>query len=204
MKYIQTPVATPIPPTEDANEDFNEDANSDSDSSYDEDDNNDEDDNEDEDECESEDNEDQAKEEEKHIEIKKEKNAREKVAREKVAREKVARPKLDKLQYREFRKNIFKLKRICFVISQDEIIRDDIKTMNIADKAYDKNPRDFKCSNFDLPPDVLRCSFIRKHHHRYYRCRNQISNNDSDVCKKHEESENIYYDQYNELCEKLI
>jgi hypothetical protein len=113
------------------------------------------------------------------------------------------RPKIDELQFKEFRKNIFKLKRSCFTISQDELIRDDIRTMSIADTAYERNPREFKCSNFDLPPDVLRCSFIRKHHHRYYRCRNKIANNDSDVCKKHEESENIYYDQYNELCEKL-
>lgn len=111
--------------------------------------------------------------------------------------------KIDKAAYNVFRKEIFQQKRSCFAITQAHIIKDDIYTMQIADRAYERNPRDFKVSNFDIPPDVLRCSFIRKHHHRYYRCRHTISNNDSDVCKKHENSENIYYDQYNDLLESL-
>ena len=76
--------------------------------------------------------------------------------------------------------------------------------MTLANEAYEENSREFKLGDFELPPDVLRCSFIRKHHHRYYRCRNPNMNKDSDVCKKHENSENIYYDNYNDLLEKII
>ena len=118
------------------------------------------------------------------------------------AKAKVARPKvLDKVAYTIYRKNIFHQSRRCFALNQDEIIREDIRIMTLADKAYEKHPVEFKMGDFELPPDVLRCSFIRKHHHRYYRCRNQIMNKDSDICKKHENSENIYYDNYNDLLE---
>ena len=118
---------------------------------------------------------------------------------------KVARPKvLDKVSYTIYRKNIFHQSRKCFTLDQNAIIREDTRLMNIADAAYDKNPETFKVSEYDIPPDVLRCSFIRKHHHRYYRCRNTIMNKDSDICKKHETHENIYYDNYNDLLDKII
>ncbi len=110
---------------------------------------------------------------------------------------------LNKDAYKNYSKNILTLKRKCNIIDQKELIREDMELMAISDKAYESNPREFKASNFDILPDILRCSFIRKHHHRFSRCRNRISNDDSDVCKKHEESENIYLDAYNELLEKL-
>jgi len=115
---------------------------------------------------------------------------------------KVARPKvLDKTAYTIYCKNIFYQSRSCFALNQEDLIREDIRIMTLADKAYEEHPVEFKVGDFDLPPDVLRCSFIRKHHHRYYRCRNQIINKDK--CKKHENSENIYYDNYNDLLELL-
>lgn len=110
---------------------------------------------------------------------------------------------LDKLAYTVYCKNIFHQSRSCFTLNQNDLIREDIRLMTLADKAYEEHPAEFKLGNFDLPPDVLRCSFIRKHHHRYYRCRNPIMNKDSDICKKHENSENIYYDNYNDLLEKI-
>jgi hypothetical protein len=109
----------------------------------------------------------------------------------------------DPYRYTLFKKNIFTQKRSCAVISQEELIKNDIHTMKLADKAYERNPKEFQTSNFDIPPDVLRCSFIRKYHHRYIRCKNRISCDDSDVCKKHEECENIYLDSYNDLLETL-
>ena len=109
----------------------------------------------------------------------------------------------DPYRYTLFKKNIFTQKRSCAVISQEELIRDDLYTMKLADTAYECNPKEFRTSNFDIPPDVLRCSFIRKHHHRYIRCKNRISCDDSDVCKKHENNENIYLDAYNDLLETL-
>jgi hypothetical protein len=117
---------------------------------------------------------------------------------------KVARPKvLDKVAYTIYRKNIFHQSRSCFALNQNDIIREDIRVMELADKAYEKHPNAFNVGDFELPPDVLRCSFIRKYHHRYYRCRNKIINKDSDICKKHENSENIYYDNYIDLLESL-
>jgi hypothetical protein len=110
---------------------------------------------------------------------------------------------VDKVLYTIYCKNIFHQSRSCFTLNQNDLIREDIQIMTLADKTYAENPSAFKIGDFKLPPDVLRCSFIRKHHHRYYRCRNQIINKDSDICKKHENSENIYYDNYNDLLEAL-
>ena len=110
---------------------------------------------------------------------------------------------IDEKTYKMYLQNIFEFKRKCFVLNQEDIIRDDLKTMTIADKALERNPDKFNVSNFDIPPDILRCSYIRKYHHRYYRCKHRISNDDSDVCKKHENSENIYYDNYNDILEQL-
>ena len=118
---------------------------------------------------------------------------------------KKVRPKvLDKLEYNIYRKNVFHQSRKCFALDQNAIVREDVRVMKIADAAYDKNPEKFKISDYELPPDVLRCSFIRKHHHRYYRCRNMIMNKDSDICRTHETRENIYYDNYNDLLEQII
>lgn len=97
---------------------------------------------------------------------------------------KVVRPKvLDKFAYTIYRKNIFYQSRNCFALNQNDLIQEDIRIMKLADKAYEKHPANFKVLDFDLLPDVLRCSFIRKHHHRYYRCKNHIMNNDIDICK---------------------
>ena len=117
----------------------------------------------------------------------------------KVVRTKV----LDKGAYTIYCKNVFYQSRSCFALNQNDLIREDIQIMTLADKAYEEHPDEFKVGNFDLPPNVLRCGFIRKYHHRYYRCKNQIMNKDSDICKKHKNCENIYYDNYNELLESL-
>lgn len=122
-----------------------------------------------------------------------------------ITKTKVIRPKVfDKSAYNIYLKNIFHQSRSCFTLNQDDLIREDVRIMTLADKAYEEHPVEFKVGNLDLPPDVLRCSFIRKHHHRYYRCRNVIMNKDSDICKKHENQENIYYDNYNELLDKIF
>ena len=116
----------------------------------------------------------------------------------------MVKPKvLDKTAYTIYRKNIFHQSRSCFALNQNDLIREDIQIMTFADKAYEEHPDEFKVGDFDLPPNVLRCSFIRKHHHRYYRCKNKIMNNDTDICKKHENRENIYYDNYNDLLDSL-
>lgn len=110
---------------------------------------------------------------------------------------------LDKNAYKIYQKAIFHHSRSCFVLDQSEIIKEDIRIMALADKAYEEQPSNFKVSDYELPPDVLRCSFIRKHHNHYYRCHNKIMNTDSDVCRTHETSDNIYYDNYNDLLEKI-
>lgn len=111
---------------------------------------------------------------------------------------------IDMLAYNIYRKNVFYQSRKCFTLDQKAIIREDLQSMEIADTAYDKNPDKFQVSDYELPPDALRCSFIRKYHHRYYRCRNIIMNKDSDICKKHKTHENIYYDNYNDLLKQII
>ena len=107
--------------------------------------------------------------------------------------------KIDNKLYKIYLQRIFDFERHSFRILQEDVLKEDLKNMAIADKAYELNPKNFNPSEYDSLPDVLRCSFIRKSKHRYYRCRNKVINDDSDICKKHENSENIYIDRYNEL-----
>lgn len=102
--------------------------------------------------------------------------------------------------YRIYMQKIFDLERTKFRIFQEDVLKEDLKHMAIADKEYEHNPKEYKISqNIGHLPDVLRCTFIRKYKHRYYRCKNKVINDDSDVCKIHETYENIYIDKYNEL-----
>jgi len=107
--------------------------------------------------------------------------------------------KFDNNLYKLYLQRIFDLERHSFRILQEDVLTKDLKNMAIADKAYELNPKKFNPMEYDSLPDVLRCSFIRKYKHRYYRCKNKIINDDSDICKKHENCENIYIDRYNEL-----
>jgi hypothetical protein len=104
--------------------------------------------------------------------------------------------------YKLYLQKIFDLERHSFRILQDDVLKDDLKNMAIADKAYNINPKNFIPKDYNSLPDVLRCTYIRQHKHRYYRCQNKIINDDNDICKKHENCENIYIDKYNELLEQ--
>jgi len=101
--------------------------------------------------------------------------------------------------YKIYLQRIFDFERHSFRILQEDVLKEDLKKMAIADKAYELNPKNFNPMEYDSLPNVLRCSFIRKSKHRYYRCHNKVINDDSDICKKHENCENIYIDKYNEL-----
>jgi hypothetical protein len=104
--------------------------------------------------------------------------------------------------YKLYLQKIFDLERHSFRILQEDVFKDDFKNITIVDKAYEINPDNFNPKEYDSLPDVLRCTYIRKYKNRYYRCQNKIIDNDHDICKKHENCENIYIDKYNELHEK--
>ena len=104
--------------------------------------------------------------------------------------------------YKLYLQKIFDLERHSFRILQHDVLKDDLKNIAIADKAYNINPTNFNPKDYKSLPDVLRCTYIRKHKHRYYRCQHKIINDDNDICKKHENCENIYIDKYNELLEQ--
>jgi len=103
------------------------------------------------------------------------------------------------LNYKEFIDNIFGLERKS-IITQDEILNEDLDNMDLADKVFDKDPENFKRREYESLPDAKRCTFIRKHKNKYIRCAMSITDdgNDysSDVCYKHESSVNMYWDNY--------
>jgi hypothetical protein len=109
------------------------------------------------------------------------------------------KPQFDNKLYKIYLQKIFYCKRQSFRILQEDVLKEDLKQMAIADNAYDINPKQYNILAYDSFPDVLRCTYIRKYKHRYYRCKNKVINDDSDICKKHENSDNIYLDKYNEL-----
>ena len=108
--------------------------------------------------------------------------------------------------YKHFQNRIFYRGCKFARLDQNNELLNDLKNMNIADEAYKKlnyNRKLFKIKDYNILPDILRCSYIRKHHHKLHRCCNIIMNDDSDVCAVHEFSENIYFDKYNDLIENL-
>jgi hypothetical protein len=109
----------------------------------------------------------------------------------------------NKQEYKKYLKTIFHSDRKTGVLNQITELKKDLNDMTKADSAYTRNADKFNPQLYDSLPDVMRCTYIRKHHHRYYRCKNKIANDDSDVCKKHLECENIYYDAYNDLVESI-
>jgi len=106
-------------------------------------------------------------------------------------------------EYKKYLKIIFHRDRATGVLNQITELKKDLDDMAKADSAYTRNVDKFNPTLYDSLPDIMRCTYIRKHHHRYYRCKNKIANDDSDVCKKHLECENIYFDNYNDLVESI-
>ena len=89
------------------------------------------------------------------------------------------------------------------IIKQEDQLKDDLKKMKQADIAYNKKPLLFKKSKTNSYPDSKRCTYIRNYKNKLIRCKNNIINDDEDICFKHEDSPNIYWDSYIELLEKL-
>lgn len=105
-------------------------------------------------------------------------------------------------KYKKYINTIFSLERPR-IITQKESLETDLSNMEIADEEYDKDPKEFKTSQFDSLPDIKRCSFIRKHKNKYKRCANGIVNDDSDMCYKHIESKNMYWDKWCKVLEEI-
>jgi hypothetical protein len=104
----------------------------------------------------------------------------------------------DDIDYKEFTDTIFGLERKA-IITQDESLNEDLDNMDLADKVFDKAPEKFKRREYDSLPDVKRCTFIRKHKNKYIRCAMSITDDDNDVCYKHESSINMYWENYCKL-----
>lgn len=116
------------------------------------------------------------------------------------AMQKAIQKAMSKEMYKIYLKTIFNIERKSRIL-QEDVIKKDIIDMDIATKAYEINPDNFKTQDYSSLPDVLRCTFIRKIKHRYYRCKLHVINADADICKLHENSDNIYFDKYNDLLE---
>ena len=89
------------------------------------------------------------------------------------------------------------------IIKQEDQLKDDLKKIKQADIAYNKKPLLFKKCKTNSYPDSKRCTYIRNYKNKLIRCKNNIINDNEDICFKHEDSPNIYWDSYIELLEKL-
>ena len=90
------------------------------------------------------------------------------------------------------------------IITQKESLETDLDNMTIADEAYDKDPKQFKTRQFNCLPDIKRCSYIRKHKNKYKRCNINVMNDDTDICYKHIDSPNMYWDRYCKVLEEIV
>jgi hypothetical protein len=115
---------------------------------------------------------------------------------------KYSKKPLNKEEYKLFKDRIFDKERKS-IITQDEVLKKDLEDMTIADEEYEKKPNLFNRKKYHSYPDEKRCTYIRKIKHKLMRCKNGILNDDEDVCSKHEDTPNIYWDMYNDLLEKV-
>ena len=104
--------------------------------------------------------------------------------------------------YNKYIKSLFNIERPC-IITQKVSLETDLDKMAIADEAYDKDPKKFKLRQFSSLPDIKRCSYIRKYKNKYKRCNINVMNDDSDICYKHINSPNMYWDRYCEVLEEI-
>ena len=113
---------------------------------------------------------------------------------------KYSRKPVNKEEFKLYKDRIFSKKRKS-IITQDESLTKDLENMTIADEEYEKTPNAFNRQKYNSYPDEKRCTYIRKIKNKLIRCKNGIINDDEDVCSKHEDTPNIYWDMYNELFE---
>lgn len=105
-------------------------------------------------------------------------------------------------EYNDYLHTIFSQERKS-IITQSESLNEDLESMRIADAAYKQNPVGFHYKDYNSLPDVKRCSFISKNKNKYKRCGNNIMNDDSDMCYRHIDSLNIYWDRWCEIIEEI-
>ena len=108
-------------------------------------------------------------------------------------------------EYKLYINKIFNKERK-HIISQDETLHKELEDIEIANDNYDTDPKNFKVREFNSLPDIKRCSFIRKFKNKYKRCKSHIHKNnsdpDQDMCIRHENEPNMYWENYCELVDK--
>ena len=87
---------------------------------------------------------------------------------------KYSKQPLCKEEYKKYKDRIFSKERKS-IIKQDEVLKEDLENMSIADEEYEKNPSLFNRQKHNSYPDEKRCSFIRKIKHKLIRCHQALS-----------------------------
>ena len=109
---------------------------------------------------------------------------------------------LNLIDYKLYKDRLFEKDRKN-IINQDEVLKDDLKKIKESDSNYNKKALLFKKDKNNSYPDNKRCSYIRKYKNKLLRCKNSIINDDEDICFLHEDSPNIYWDNYIKLLENI-
>jgi hypothetical protein len=85
------------------------------------------------------------------------------------------------------------------LISQDSIIRKDIKAIIMASDAYQDTPEDYPSGLTEYGyPDSLRCNHIIWRKNNFHRCQKKVFETDDsmDYCKCHQDMDNPYDTDY--------
>lgn len=91
-------------------------------------------------------------------------------------------------------------------LSQDDMVREELKTIALADECYTDNPELYPDKRTEYGyPDQFRCNFITYRRNRFGRCSNVISKEDPDnmYCCKHSSEYCEYADEYAAIRERL-
>ena len=105
-------------------------------------------------------------------------------------------------EYKLYTDSIFGKERK-YIIKQNDSLTEELDNISLADDEYEHEPAKFNRRQNNSYPDIKRCSYIRKHKNKLVRCKNSIIDDDEDMCSRHEDKPNIYWDSYNELVDKI-
>ena len=109
---------------------------------------------------------------------------------------------LNRTKYKKYLKTILNVERKA-IITQKESLSEDLKNMSIADEEYEKDPNNFKITDYESYPDENRCCYIRSHKNKLIRCKNKIGKDEANLCNLHKDNINMFWNRYQYLVRKM-
>jgi len=113
------------------------------------------------------------------------------------------------IDYQKYKKVIFRIDRPR-IVDQISLLKEELNELKEADKVYNTSIKDITSNIIEHTdyglPSKFRCNYIINKKNNLTRCKKMIIDNDDtkyDCCPQHNKLDNIYFDEYVELCKSV-